>query len=54
MVFVDKINILLREGVFTKEEIHNAGMSFVKGCEDDEEVIKFALTCCDLVVKMKL
>lgn len=43
-VFVDKINILLREGIFTKEEIHDAGMNYVKDYEE-KEVIKFALTC---------
>lgn len=43
-VFVDKINILLREGIFTKEELHNAGMNYVKEYKE-EEIIKFGLTC---------
>lgn len=43
-VFVDKINILLREEIFTKEELHNAGMNYVKEYEE-EEIIKFGLTC---------
>lgn len=44
-VLVDKINILLREDIFTREEIHNAGMSYIDEYSNDTEVIKFALTC---------
>lgn len=42
--FVDKINILLREEVFTREEIHKIAMMYIEEY-DDFEVIKFALTC---------
>jgi hypothetical protein len=43
-VFVDKINILLREGIITKKELHNAGMNYVKEYEE-KEIIKLGLTC---------
>ena len=43
-VFVDKMRILLKEEIFTKEEIHNVGMYYIKEYED-EEIIKFGLTC---------